>query len=138
MSKRGKKQWPSWRYGPDGARRVFQENEPIPAGWVDHPSKVQEPSKVKKLGVDTDLNGTETIPEIEAAYAEGRVTLDQIEVAEATRAKPRDGIMKFVEEQRVRLQARSDAFSVLREAGVDIPEDATDEELTAALDALEG
>lgn len=32
--------WPSWRYGPDGACKVFDREEDAPAGWEDHPSKV--------------------------------------------------------------------------------------------------
>lgn len=31
--------FPSWRYGPDGAQAVFQSADDVPAGWVDHPSK---------------------------------------------------------------------------------------------------
>lgn len=143
-----KKQWPAWMYGPDGQSRIFQEDDPVPAGWVDHPSKVGEEEgsddppalKVENGGASDDdsvLDGAKTIPEIEEAYAEGRITLDEIEAAEAERSRPRDGIAEFVETERSRLEARSDALSVLREAGVEIGDDATDEELSAALDALE-
>lgn len=138
MGKGGRKKWPAWRYGPGGQRRIFQENEQIPAGWVDHPSKVKGLKSVKKLGVDANLDGTESIPEIEAAYAEGKITLEQIEAAEATRSKPRDGIAKLIQTERDRLAARAEGFAVLKEAGVEIAEDASDAELSAALDALDG
>lgn len=37
-----KKNWPSWRYGPNGAADVFDSAAEVPAGWQDHPSKVGE------------------------------------------------------------------------------------------------
>lgn len=33
--------WPSWRYGPGGAAGVFASAGEVPAGWKDHPSKVE-------------------------------------------------------------------------------------------------
>jgi hypothetical protein len=36
------KNWPAWRYGPDGASDVFDSAAEVPAGWQDHPSKVTE------------------------------------------------------------------------------------------------
>lgn len=138
MGKRSGAEWPAWRFGPGGESRIFQENEQIPAGWVDHPSKVVAGAKVTKLGVDTNLNGTESIPEIEAAYAEGRVTLAQIEAAEATRTKPREGILKFIQAERVRADARAEGLTMLREAGVEVSDDISDADLSAALDGLEG
>lgn len=35
------KGFPSCRYGPDGQSAVFQSKDEVPAGWVDHPSKVK-------------------------------------------------------------------------------------------------
>lgn len=29
--------WPSWRYGPNGQRRVFQSAADVPEGWNDSP-----------------------------------------------------------------------------------------------------
>lgn len=34
--------WPAWFYGPDGAAEIFECAEDVPAGWVDHPSKVAD------------------------------------------------------------------------------------------------
>lgn len=32
--------WPAWWYGPDDAAEIFNSEEEVPQGWVDHPSKV--------------------------------------------------------------------------------------------------
>lgn len=32
--------WPAWYYGPNNAGAVFDKEADVPAGWVDHPSKV--------------------------------------------------------------------------------------------------
>lgn len=37
--------FPSVRYGPGGAVATFDREEDVPEGWVDHPSKVQDPSE---------------------------------------------------------------------------------------------
>jgi hypothetical protein len=34
--------FPSWFWGPNGEAEIFQTEEDVPAGWVDHPSKVGE------------------------------------------------------------------------------------------------
>jgi len=39
------KSWPAWYYGPNNQAEMFSSAEEVPAGWVDHPSKVA-PSKV--------------------------------------------------------------------------------------------
>lgn len=132
MGKRERTDWPAWRYGPGGEARIFQEDEPIPEGWVDHPSLLAaapEPA--------TSLTGSESIAEIEAAYAEGRVTLDEIEAAEQKRSKQREGILNLLQTERARLEARAEGLSVLRAAGVAVSDDITDEELSAALDQME-
>ena len=38
------KNWPAWFYGPKGASAVFESQSNVPAGWVDHPSKVGQPA----------------------------------------------------------------------------------------------
>lgn len=37
--------FPSWRYGPDGKAEIFNDEGDVPAGWVDHPSKVGKATK---------------------------------------------------------------------------------------------
>lgn len=39
------KNWPAWYYGPNNQADTFGSPEEVPAGWQDHPSKV-EPEKV--------------------------------------------------------------------------------------------
>ena len=39
------KNWPSWRYGPNGQGGVFARESDVPSGWEDHPSKVSEEKK---------------------------------------------------------------------------------------------
>jgi hypothetical protein len=34
--------WPSWRFGPGGQSAVFESEADVPAGWVDHPTKVKD------------------------------------------------------------------------------------------------
>lgn len=41
-------QWPAWRFGPGGKSDVFQSEKDVPAGWVDHPTKVKEAPKASK------------------------------------------------------------------------------------------
>lgn len=33
--------WPAWRYGPNRAAEIFENENDVPAGWQDHPSKVE-------------------------------------------------------------------------------------------------
>lgn len=40
--------WPSWRYGPNGAAEIFENAKDVPAGWVDHPSKIGQEEAVPK------------------------------------------------------------------------------------------
>lgn len=32
--------WPSWRYGPSDQAAIFDNEEAVPPGWVDHPAKL--------------------------------------------------------------------------------------------------
>lgn len=47
-------QWPAWFYGPDGAKEVFNNEDEVPAGWQDHPSKVGGEKRAKKDEQVTD------------------------------------------------------------------------------------
>lgn len=33
--------WPAWYFGPEGKSGIFQNQAEVPAGWEDHPSKVE-------------------------------------------------------------------------------------------------
>jgi hypothetical protein len=34
--------WPSWRFGPNGERAVFRSAEDVPPGWSDSPAWVAD------------------------------------------------------------------------------------------------
>lgn len=34
--------WPSCRYGPNGQSAIFNSEDEVPAGWVDHPAKLTD------------------------------------------------------------------------------------------------
>lgn len=36
------KNWPAWRYGPNGHAAMFERSEDVPSDWRDHPTKVGE------------------------------------------------------------------------------------------------
>lgn len=38
-----KQLWPSWRFGPNGESEIFESDEQVPAGWLDHPAKFTKP-----------------------------------------------------------------------------------------------
>lgn len=42
--------WPSFRYGPNGERAVFQRPEDVPAGWQDSPNFV---TAAREMGAET-------------------------------------------------------------------------------------
>jgi len=39
-----KQSWPAWFYGPASASMICESEADVPAGWVDHPSKVGAPA----------------------------------------------------------------------------------------------
>jgi hypothetical protein len=134
-----KQEWPSWRYGPNGEARIFQQGETIPPGWEDHPRKVTHGQRVQKLGVDANLNGIETVAEIRKAYDAGRITLEQVEEAESTRENPRATILALIQTEREKMyrRERAEALETLRAADVEIADDATDDEINTALETLD-
>lgn len=34
--------WPSWRYGPNGASKLCENEAEVPKGWVDHPEAAEK------------------------------------------------------------------------------------------------
>ena len=40
-------EFPKWMYGPDGEAQIFEKEEDIPQGWVDHPSKFEKKEEVE-------------------------------------------------------------------------------------------
>jgi hypothetical protein len=134
------KEWPAWRYGPGEASGIFESEGDVPKGWVDHPSKLPAPRKAKTLGVDTNMDAYESIREIEEGLAAGKITVEDVERVEMEREKPRAGVLKIIERERAKTDAllsREDALAMLRESGFEIADDASDEEIEAALSSLE-
>jgi hypothetical protein len=46
--------WPAWFYGPDGQSQIFQNEDEVPSGWEDHPSKVGGSEGSAKLSTIED------------------------------------------------------------------------------------
>lgn len=40
-------EWPAMRYGPDGQTEVFNSEDEVPEGWVNHPSKLGKKASEK-------------------------------------------------------------------------------------------
>lgn len=76
MDDDNKTTWPAWFYGPEGASQVFQNEDEVPEGWVDHPNKVGEPKRGKKEdtpgGEDEfkDLSDAQIIDKLKTSNAE--------------------------------------------------------------------
>ena len=34
--------WPSWRFGPNGQRQIFQSADEVPLGWFETPAEAEE------------------------------------------------------------------------------------------------
>jgi hypothetical protein len=46
--------FPAWFYGPNGEAEIFQAEEDVPAGWVDHPAKVGKAGWVDHSASETE------------------------------------------------------------------------------------
>lgn len=44
--------WPSYRYGPNGEAEIFEKEELVSKGWVDHPDKIKPAKDAKPASVD--------------------------------------------------------------------------------------
>lgn len=61
--------WPAWRYGPNGARQIFQSAEDVPEGWADSPKKVATfVEAAKEAGAETVADLTESVATLREAY----------------------------------------------------------------------
>jgi len=105
--------WPAWWYGPEGQGKVFQSADEVPEGWKDTPFKPGE------------------TPELPAAAK----TKPKTTKTKATKPKKRRG-RPTRSEKAAQDAARTEALNVLREAGVEIADDASDKDIQAALEAL--
>ncbi len=71
--------WPAWRYGPDGAAEIFASESEVPAGWVDHPSKV---GAAPSIAAEPPTETPDRLPDVEPAPRNER-----FEIMKALRAK---------------------------------------------------
>lgn len=71
-----KQEFPQWAYGPGGASAVFNSAEEIPAGWVDHPSKVKGAADTSDSGVKTPITSANG-PVSEAKVAKSTTAASQ-------------------------------------------------------------
>jgi hypothetical protein len=44
----------SWRYGPDGAARIFEAGDEVPDGWFEHPSAVGCGKSLENMEAERD------------------------------------------------------------------------------------
>lgn len=120
MGKQSVVEWPAWYYGPDGAAQVFKSPEEVPEGWVDSMSKAAA----------KEWSAPKPEPEVKPE--------PEAKSAPKPKAKPRGRpARKLKAKADVAADARREALSALREAGAEVSDDATDEDLQKALDALE-
>lgn len=62
--------WPSWRYGPNGASKLCENEAEVPKGWVDHPEaaeKLTEKAAKTAKEAETKPAGEETKADVDAA-----------------------------------------------------------------------
>ena len=72
--------WPSWRYGPNGEKAIFQSEAEVPHGWAKKPQDayIPEPPVVhnpEQLADELRARGIEVLGHWSAAYM--RELLDQ-------------------------------------------------------------
>ena len=51
--------WPSWRYGPNGASKLCENEAEVPKGWVDHPEAAE---KLTEKAAKAETKPAETKP----------------------------------------------------------------------------
>src|SRR5687768_915695 len=101
--------WPAWRYGPnEGDERIFQKDEVVPSGWTDSPKTAR-----KKAAAATPPRGRKPKDDKDPN----------------TDSDPNAG-------KGISAEDRAATITSLREAGVEIADDASDDEITAAFDEL--
>lgn len=149
--------WPAWFFGPDGAAGIFERVEDVPEGWVGSFAEAEvvfapKPAgAVLALGVDANRNGYESLAEIKQALADGVVSTEEVRTAEMLRSRPRVTVLQLLDKLEVVSATpptpsvddaapdltREEAIALVRGAGAELADDATDAEIEAALTALE-
>lgn len=84
MAEKKSREWPAWRYGPDGEGKIFEKPEDVPKGWVDSPAKVKKASSEAKpnagLAKEHGMSKKDIIAELEELEVEydGRANADDL------------------------------------------------------------
>jgi hypothetical protein len=82
--------WPSWRYSaecPDG--QIFQSEDEVPEGWVDHPAKIGKP-QTKTFAGDDVADDDATVE----ALVEKKQQKDLVDILE--KAQKKDSAIEFL------------------------------------------
>lgn len=82
--------FPAWFYGPNGQSQIFNSEDEIPKGWVDHPAKVSS----KDTGtVVPEPDGGLTVTELDALDADGWPWDETLHAA--TRSQTKAGLWRM-------------------------------------------
>lgn len=124
--------FPAFRYGPNGASVIVQNENETPEGWVDHPSKVGQPVEAPK-----PAPAPEPVPTPAAAPAvAAKPAAAPAKAPKAPSKKEAAALQKAAEEAAAKAHARAGMVAALNKAGFDVPEDSTDEEIKEEFDKL--
>lgn len=74
-------EYPRWMYGPGEQSRIFEKDDPIPEGWQDHPSKVEQTKPQAKPRKKAEKPVLEN-PDAERAALIASIREDGIDIAE--------------------------------------------------------
>lgn len=131
------KDWPAWRYGPDGKGKVFNTPDEVPDGWTDVSPKAAAagavPAAPKAKAPAKEPDKEPTPEEAAKAAADAQAAADKKAAAAAAKAekkaaaKAKDTGAAF---------DREAAIAELVKAGYDVEGDTTDAEIKAALEGL--
>ena len=59
--------WPSWRYGPNGASKLCENEAEVPKGWVDHPEAAEKLTEKTAKAETKPADGDAAKADVDAA-----------------------------------------------------------------------
>lgn len=119
--------FPTWAYGPEGQSGIFHRAEDVPEGWADDPAKVASAAPKEPAGPV----GVDAPPEAPAIEP-----LEELDMP----PEPAATVRKLGRKKAGALppKVRADAISAIRSSGGQIEDNASDAEISAALETVEG
>lgn len=103
--------WPSWYYGPNGEKAIFERAEDVPEGWFDHEDKHadtgKEPPKSKETPVPLARK------EVVAALKEGEIVFDKAASTKALYDLLTEKVKEHLTESGVEFDPDADTKSLL-------------------------